>query len=129
MLSLYHLWVVTGDAIYQSTCAAAPDGGGQRLFGPVGAVTNRVCRACAARADSSALCGGSDDFVHSWGSAYESTQSGALRFEGFGTGCWGSFARSAGTGPPAFNYRRRQTLGGRLGRSATQEFGQARDVA
>src|ERR1700694_4256667 len=123
MLSLYHIWVVTGDAIYQSTCAAAPDWRGQRLFGPARAVTNRVRRACATCADSSALCGGSNCFGHSCGSAYESTQSGALRFEGFGTGCWGSFARSAGTRPTAFDYRRRQDLGGRLGMSETQRFG------
>src|ERR1700687_1730925 len=50
-------------------------------------------------------------------------KSGALRFEGFGTGCWGSFARSAGTRPTAFDYRRRQDLGGRLGMSETQRFG------
>src|SRR5260370_33773849 len=123
MLSLYYLWVVTGDAIYQPTCAVAADWRGQRLFGPTGAVTNRVRSASATRADSSALCGGSNCFGHSWGCAYESTQSGALRFEGFGTGCWGSFARSAGTRPTAFDYRRRQDLGGRLGMSETQRFG------
>src|SRR5260370_12109825 len=67
--------------------------------------------------------GGQTVFGHSCGSAYESTQSGALRFEGFGTGWWGSFARSAGTRPTAFDYRRRQDLGGRLGMSETQRFG------
>ena len=34
-------------------------------------------------------------------------------------GCWCSLARSAGTRPAAFDYRRRQYLGGRLGMSET----------
>src|SRR5216683_2636544 len=123
MLSLYHDWVATGDALYQSTCPAEPERRGYHLAGATGAVANRIGGAGTTRADGSALCSGPNGVRHSCGFQYQSTESGTLRFQGPGVGCPCRHARAAGARPAAVDHGRRQDLGSRLGLPETQRSG------
>src|SRR5260370_13868818 len=123
MLSLYHDWVATGDALYQSTCPAEPERRGYHLARATGAVANRIGGAGATRADGSALCSGPNGVRHSCGFQDQSTQSGTLRFQGPGVGGPCRHARSARTRSAAVDQGGRQELDRRLGLSETQRSG------
>src|SRR5216683_7174613 len=123
MLSLYHDWVATGDALYQSTCPAEPERRGYHLAGATGAVANRIGGAGTTRADGSGLCAGPNGVRHSCGFQDQSTQSGTLRFQGPGVGCPCRHARSARTRSAAVDPGGRQDLDRRLGLSETQRTG------